>query len=120
MVRTLRNSSFSWVLTLLVALASAPALVAQETTGAVDGVVRDSSGGVLPGTTVTVAGPVGTLTTVTDAAGGFRFPRLPPGRYIVRTSLSGFIPGEQTIDLSVGTTRSVEFRLSVSGIAEAI
>ena len=120
MATTLLSRSLAWVLTLALALVSAPTLLAQETTGAIDGVVRDSSGAVLPGTAVTVAGPVGTLTTVTDAAGEFRFPRLPPGRYKVTTSLIGFNPGEQTIDLTVGTTRAVEFRLSVSGIAEAI
>ena len=54
----------------------------QEQTGSVEGVVRDVQGGVLPGAAVTVSNDNGlTLEIVTDAAGGYRYPALPPGRY---------------------------------------
>ena len=52
---------------LLVAVLVTLPVAAQETTGAIEGVVRDSGGAVLPGATVTVTGPVGTVTAVADA-----------------------------------------------------
>ena len=59
---------FSVLLTLALSLVGAP-LVAQETTGAIEGVVRDSGGGVLPGVTVEATGPSGTVVSVTNERG---------------------------------------------------
>ena len=51
--------------------------------GSIEGIVKDASGGVLPGVTVEAAQPVAGRrgTAVTDAQGIYRFPALPPGRY---------------------------------------
>lgn len=47
----------------------------------------------VPGVTVTATGPGGTLTTVTDGNGDYRFPRLPSGDYAVTISTpAGFTP----------------------------
>lgn len=101
-------------------LGIAPAAVAQETTGAIVGVVRDSDGAVLPGATVEAVGPVGTVTVVTDGAGEYRFPRLPSGVYTVKANLDGFTPREGKIDLTVGTTQRLELTLAVGGVTETI
>src|SRR5687767_9593212 len=61
--------------------------------GAIEGVVRDESGGVLPGVTVEIASPAlleGTRSTVSEGTGNYRFLRLPVGRYSVKFSLPGF------------------------------
>jgi hypothetical protein len=63
--------------TILLALACAVPSSAQETTGSIEGIVRDSGGAVLPGVAVSATGPVGTVTAVTDMEGHDRFPRLP-------------------------------------------
>ena len=48
---------------------------AQEQRGTIDGIVKDTSGGVLPGATVEAKSDrSGVLTTVTDSTGTFRFP----------------------------------------------
>ena len=62
------------------ACAFAPAASAQETRGSIEGVVKDTSGGVLPGVTVEARSPalVSAQTTVSDAGGAYRFPALPP------------------------------------------
>lgn len=108
------------IVMLALALALPSPLVAQETTGAIEGVVRDTSGGVLPGATVQAVGSAGTLVAVADARGEFRFPRLPSGRYKVTATLSGFQPGEGAVDLTVGTTQRVDFTMPLSGVAETI
>src|SRR5688572_1593497 len=65
---------------------------AQQDTGGIEGVVRDSSGGVLPGVTVEVLSPAlieRSRTTVTETTGNYRFLRLPVGTYNVKFSLTG-------------------------------
>ena len=57
------------------------------------GVVRDSSGGVLPGVTVEAASPVlieKARTVVTDNGGAYQILDLRPGLYTVTFSLPGF------------------------------
>jgi outer membrane receptor protein involved in Fe transport len=72
-------------------LSSAPAM-AQVTTATLYGVVRDTSGAILPGVNVTVTHEGTTLTreTVTDDRGEFALPGLPAGPYAIKIELSGF------------------------------
>ncbi|MBA2604376.1 MAG: TonB-dependent receptor [Acidobacteria bacterium] len=109
-----------WPLALTLALLVPGPLMAQETTGAIEGVVRDTSGAVLPGATVNTVGPPGTISTVADARGEFRFPRLPSGRYKITAVLAGFNAGEGNVDLTVGSTSRVDFALALGGLAETI
>ncbi|HXW07829.1 MAG TPA: TonB-dependent receptor [Vicinamibacterales bacterium] len=111
---------FQLFLTIAFALVTAPGLLAQETTGALEGVVRDAAGAVLPGVSIEVTGPVGTITTVTNDRGEYRLPRLPTGRYTVRASLASFLPGNAVVDLTVGTTARTEFVLQLAGLAETV
>jgi hypothetical protein len=64
-------------------------LRAQEQTASIVGVVRDTSGGVVPGVTVTASDQRGlAVPTVTDESGRYWFPSLPPGRCILTTELT--------------------------------
>ncbi len=65
---------------------------AQMTRGSIAGVVRDASGAVVPGATVTVTNVAtnAALTAVTDGEGFYRVPALEPGIYTVNSELSGF------------------------------
>ena len=67
-------------------------VAAQETRGSIEGVVKDTSGAVLPGVTVEAKSPalVGVGTAVSDTSGVYRFPSLPPGLYEVTAVLAGF------------------------------
>src|SRR5580765_3294763 len=59
----------------------------------ITGVVRDASGGVLPGVTVEAASPAlieKVRTAVTDGGGQYRIIDLRPGVYTVTFSLGGF------------------------------
>jgi hypothetical protein len=67
--------------------------LAQGLTGSISGSVRDETGAVLPGVSVTIASPSligGSQTRPTEVNGGFRFPVLPPGEYTVTFELAGF------------------------------
>lgn len=98
----------------------AGAAMAQETTGAIAGVVRDASGAALPGVTVQAVGPVGTVIATSDSNGEFRFPRVLSGRYAVTASLEGFASAEAAAEVVVGATARVEFRLAAATVSETI
>src|SRR3954471_11075822 len=97
---------------LLVATLSAGHAAAQDTRGSIEGVVKDGSGGVLPGATVEARSPrlVGVQSTTADANGNYRFPALPPRPFEVTANLQGFAskkaPGNQ---LGLGQTLKVDF-----------
>src|SRR5438552_2289000 len=79
--------------------------LAQETRGSIEGVVKDTSGAVLPGVTIEARSPalVGVSTATTDAQGIYRFPALAPGVYEVAATLAGFTPRKVAgIQLLVG------------------
>ena len=65
---------------------------AQQNTGTILGVVKDSSGAVIPGVSVTVVNEETNLmrTVITGENGAFRAPALPVGRYTVKVELTGF------------------------------
>src|SRR5438034_8945384 len=72
--------------------------VAQQNTGTILGVVKDSSGAVVPGAGITILNEETSLTrTVTTGENGaFRAPALPVGHYTVRCELAGFRTHEQS------------------------
>jgi carboxypeptidase family protein len=83
------------LLALVVALGlCSPAIAQETTTGSLSGAVTDSTGGALPGATVTLTSEQGVKTFVTDGEGRFFAPYLTPGRYAVRVELSGFTARE--------------------------
>ena len=76
---------------LFLALSSAPAW-AQEGGGFLRGYVRDESGAVLPGVSVTATSQelLQPSVAVTDEAGLYRLNNLPPGTYVIQAELAGF------------------------------
>src|SRR5262245_6908728 len=96
---------------------------AQETRGSIEGVVKDTSGAVLPGVTVEARSPglVGVSTAVSDQSGAYRFPSLPPGQYEVTAVLAGFQTHKvENIQLLLGQILKVDIPMQVSGISESV
>src|SRR5438477_6285555 len=84
-----------------------------QTLGTITGEVKDSTGGVVPGVTVTVVNKAtnATRTTVSNAVGLFDVPALPPGPYTVNTEISGFKTATRDVELQVQQTARVNFTL---------
>ena len=98
-------------------------LHAQRTTGELLGVVRDSSGAVLPGVTVSVTGPniARAQTTVTTETGSYRIANLPPGEYTITFELSGFrTVSLQGLRVSVGGAVEQNIGLEIGQLAESV
>lgn len=120
-----------WSRTLL-ALAAAvllavPSVFAQgggaSSTGSISGEVKDAQGGVLPGVTVTATSPaqIGQLTAVTNEAGIYRFPSVPPGVYALSYELAGFGAVKRDgIRITLGFNAQVNVELSVASLQETV
>ena len=91
---------------------------------AIAGVVRDSSGAVLPGVSVEASSPAlieGSRAVVTDAAGGYRIENLRPGTYVVTFTLTGFrVVRREGIVLPTSFTAQVNVELSLGAIEESV
>jgi hypothetical protein len=102
-------------LTLLPVLAGAQSIA---------GVVRDASGGVLPGVTVEAASPSlidKVRTVVTDGSGQYRLENLVPGRFSVTYTLTGFtIVKRDGVELTTGVTVTLNTEMRVGGVQETI
>src|SRR5215213_8319755 len=99
-------------------LLSVPAFA--QTLGTITGEVKDSTGGVVPGATVTVTNTAtnATRTTQSNAVGLYDFPALPPGTYKVKSELEGFRTVERDLELQVQQTARVNFTLELGTISE--
>jgi hypothetical protein len=94
-----------------------------QATAQMAGSVRDESGAVLPGVTVTVTQTdTGfTRTVVTEDGGTYVLPSLPTGPYRLEVSLQGFRTYAQTgIVLQVGATPTINAVLAVGSLEETV
>jgi hypothetical protein len=85
--------------------------------------VKDAQGGVLPGVTVTATSPaqIGMLTAVTNDAGIYRFPSVPPGAYKLQFELAGFQTNiRDGIRVTLGFNAQVNVALAVANVQETI
>jgi hypothetical protein len=90
----------------------------------ITGVVRDTSGAVLPGVTVEVSSPAlieRTRRALTDGTGQYRLVELPRGMYLVTFTLPGFsVVRREGVELTGSFTATVNAQLSVGGVTETI
>ena len=104
------------------ALMPAPAF-AQFDTSTVLGAVKDSSGAVVPGATVTLKNTATgiTATAVTDADGAYQFLNVRVGTYSVRAELQGFSIAEaKDVAVAVGARQRVDLTLAVGNLGETV
>jgi hypothetical protein len=120
---TRRTQPLLHVALLLGTLIFAAPAFAQQASG-IAGLVRDSSGAVLPGVTVEAASPAlieKVRTAVTDAQGRFNIVNLRPGTYAVTFSLPGFNSVKREgIQLTAGFTAAVNADMQVGALEETI
>jgi len=111
----MRRSLFAGIAVLLL---SVPVLA--QTLGTITGEVKDASGGVVPGATITVTNKAtnATRTTTSNDVGLFEVPALPPGAYTVKTELDGFKTTSRDLELQVQQTVRVDFALELGTISE--
>ena len=115
-VRAVLGAMLVW---LLASVASAQAVAGSQLAG----VIKDSSGGVLPGALVTIVktDTAMTRTATTGADGSFVFPNLPVGPYQLKVAMDGFNTLVQDgIVLQVNTNPTLDLTLTVGSIGEQV
>jgi hypothetical protein len=109
------------LLVTVLTIAAAPSALAQS---AIAGVVRDSSGAVLPGVSVEAASAAlieGSRATVTDNTGGYRIENLRPGVYAVTFTLTGFRSVRRDeITLPTSFTATINAEMSLGALQESV
>src|SRR5262245_39641616 len=115
------------IITCIAALVSvwlAAATASAQDASTIVGVVRDTSGAVLPGVTVEAASPVlieKTRSVVSNGQGQYRIADLRPGTYAVTFSLTGFgTYKREAVDLPASFTVTVNAELKIGSIAETV
>ncbi len=95
-----------------------------QVTGSIAGIVRDTSGAVLPGVKITVKGRAlrrESVSTMTTAEGSYRIALLPPGSYDIEAELTGFASQMwMYIGVAVNQQTTIDFTMHIAGIAETV
>lgn len=124
LVRGAGSARTGWLAVAMAAIvlcAIAP-LRAQTADGTLTGVVTDPGGAIVPGAGVSARNTAtGDLRkTVTNAAGIFSIPALPPGPYTVDVLAKGFSEDTASVTLTIGQVLNVNFSLKVGATSEKV
>ncbi|MEO8256719.1 MAG: carboxypeptidase regulatory-like domain-containing protein [Acidobacteriota bacterium] len=122
MLANYRGAARTLVLAVLVTFIGIPQASAQAG-GSLTGTVKDPSGAVIPGVTVTLMNTAlgNQLTAVTDGQGGYSFPNVPVGRYDLTITLDGFKPQRRAgLAVDINSRLQIDATLEVGGQSETV
>ncbi len=110
------------VLGLVLFFAAGSANAQLGNSGSIEGVVKDSSGGVVPGAKVEISYSVSGYQreTTTGGDGGFRFTNVPFNTYHLVVTTSGFAPFTQDVDVRSSVPTSIQIALKLGTAATSI
>ena len=107
---------------LLFLLSLTSSLLAQNATTSVRGSIKDPSGAVVPGATVTLldssTGKV--LQTTSNNSGEYQFNQIPPAKYTIKVSAPGFADQSKVAEFLVNQPATVDFAVTVQASAEIV
>lgn len=109
----MKKSLWGWML--LCILAPLPLAFGQTATTSLRGVIKDPSGALVAGAKITLVDSTkGTSFTATAGSTGlYLFPQIPPARYTITVSASGFGDQSKSAELLVNQPATVDFTLTV-------
>ncbi len=96
---------------------------AQDTSarGNLGGLVYDATKGLVPGASVTITGPIGSLSQNTTEQGSFLFSTLIPGSYTVKVQKQGFRASEvKGVEVLINKTTSIEVDLQTGEVTQVV
>lgn len=114
---------FALIATLIALVATGAIMFAQETTGGLQGTVKDASGAVIGGAHVIVRGTTmaGDKALDSESTGYYRFANLPPGTYSIEVSAKGFkTVKREGIALETGHLPTVDITMEIGAASEVV
>ena len=117
------KSAMLFGLVLALAMSFSRPASAQLPIGTISGVVKDSTGAVIPDAQVTVTNTENgtTRTGTTSSSGAYKFPALPVGKYDIKAEHPGFQTRvEQGLPLTVGQEAVMNMTLDVGAVTESV
>jgi hypothetical protein len=96
--------------------------IAQNATTSLRGVVKDPSGAVVPGAAIKITNGANgqTLSTTSNAAGEYTFIQIPPARYDLEITATGFGDQKKTAELLVNQPATIDFMMTVKATAVVV
>jgi hypothetical protein len=93
-----------------------------QTLGTIGGEVKDSSGAIVPGATITATNKATNATreTQSNTSGEYNFPAMQPGAYELKAELPGFRTVTLGVELQVAGAARVNFKMEVGELAESM
>ncbi|UWZ81953.1 TonB-dependent receptor [Occallatibacter riparius] len=109
----MKRSLWGWVL--LCILSTASLVFSQTATTSLRGVIKDPSGALVPGATVTITNGANgqSFTAKADASGVYQFLQIPPAKYTITVTAAGFGDQSKTAELLVNQPANIDFALGV-------
>jgi len=116
-----RLGSYS-ILALVLFFSAAPGWAQQGNSGSIEGVVKDSSGGVVVNATVEVSNPVSGFKreTTTGSDGSFHFTNVPFNPYHLVVIATGFASYMQDVDVRSTVPANLQIGLKIGAAAETV
>jgi len=102
--------------------ACAAAAFSQNATTSLRGVIKDSSGAVIPGATITLLDNATgrTLSATSGSAGEYQFQQIPPATYQITVTAAGFGKQTKSAELLVNQPATIDFAVSVQASQEIV
>src|SRR3989454_8210184 len=114
---------FGIAIVVLIALGTSSLAFSQTATATIVGVVKDTSGALIPGVSITVkhTDTGQTRTAISSDSGSYNMPLLPVGAYEISTTMPGFKQQVRTgVNLVIGQQAVIDLTLEVGAAAEQI
>jgi hypothetical protein len=118
-----RLTTIGKLLSLLLLVGMAAIGLGQETTGSLQGTIKDPSGAVVANAKVSVSTPslAGGMSTQTDSKGYYHITNLPPGLYVVTVDAKGFQTLKRSdLQIEVGHVPTLDLSLSMGSEATVV
>lgn len=113
---------FQGLLGVLFLLAFTVNSLSQVATTSLRGIVKDPSGAVIPGATISLTdnttGKV--LETTSEGSGEYAFNQLPPSKYTIKVSVSGFGDQSKSAELLVNQPATINFTMTIQASNQVV
>lgn len=118
----MKRSFAGWMTICILAILLPPLSFAQTSTTSLRGTIKDPSGALVSGARITLLDKANgsKLSTIADNAGNYTFPQIPPAKYVITVTATGFGEQSKAAELLVDQPATVNFALTVQSASVTV